>query len=155
MLRLSHIGVAAGLALLFPTGELDRIDGIMAEEKFSISIERLDFGFFRNKQWYRFDRSDPALRVTHEHLILNYQDSTLSNTPVRVEALWRIADLLKGLKRAEIGSPKRIMKQMDRTGTPVIIELCSGQDTIIMFDPGNKALPALTSILGLQKAMSP
>ena len=151
MLRLSHIGVAVGLALIVPAGELERIDEIMAKENFTISIECLDFGYFRNKQWYRFDRSDSMLIVTHEHLILNYQDSTLSNTPVRVEALWRIANLLKNLKRAEIESPKKVMKQIDRTGSPVIIELYSAQDTIIMFDPAKKALPTIMGILSMHK----
>jgi uncharacterized protein YkuJ len=151
MLHLSHIGVAAGLALIVPTGELERIDEVMAKEKFTISIECLDLGYFRNKQWYRFDRSDSTLRVTHEHLILNYQDSTLNDTPLRSEALWRIANLLKGLKRTEIESPKKVMKQMDRNGSPVIIELYSVQDTIIMFDPENKALPALMGILSTHK----
>jgi len=151
MLRLSHIGVAAGLALIVPTGELERIDEVMAKEKFTISIECLDLGCFRNKQWYRFDRSGSTLRVTHEHLILNYQDSTLSNTPARVEALWRIAGLLKDLKRAEIESPKKVMKQMDRTGSPVIIELYSAQDTIIILDPQNQALPVLMGILSMHR----
>jgi uncharacterized protein YkuJ len=151
MLRLSHIGVAAGLALIVPTGELERIDEVMAKEKFTISIECLDLGYSRNKQWYRFDRSDSTLRVSHEHLILNYQDSTLSSTPVRVKALWGIANLLKGLKRAEVESPKKIAKQFDRTGMPVIIELYSAQDTIVMLDPENKALPALVSILNMHK----
>jgi hypothetical protein len=153
MLRLSHIGIggAACFALMAPPGDLERIDEVMAKEKFTISIERLDFGFFQNKQWYRFDRSDSTLRVTHEHMILNYQDSTLRNTPVRAEALWRIANLLKGLKRAEIESPKKVLKQMDRNGTPEVIELYSGQDTIIMLDPENRALPALLGILSMHK----
>ncbi len=140
-----HIGAIAaiGLCVGVATGDEERIDRITAMESYTISVDRMDLGYFHNMQWFRFTHHGSDLRVSHEHLVGNWQDSTLQNTPLKSEASSRIAAILKDLKRFETEEPRKYRRACNKNGMWDFINLYVTGDTVVMVDPENKVLPAL------------
>lgn len=140
-----HIGAIATIGLCFgvATSDEERIDRITAMESFTISVDRMDLGFFHNMQLFRFTQNGADLHVTHEHLVGNWQDSTLQNTPLKSEASFRIASVLKDLKRFETEESRKYRRACKKNGMWDFINLYVPGDTVVLVDPENKVLPAL------------
>lgn len=132
-------------------GDPQLISQIMHSNKFTISIERLDFGFMHNKQDYIFEKSEKDLLVTHGHLCQNYQDTLLDKTSLKVGVLDSLINFCSEIYLFQINHPRKHKRLFNKKGVHDLIYVQNAQDTILISDVHFKAINGLGNMIHRNK----
>lgn len=131
--------------------EIELISKIVNSKEFTISIERLDLGYFHNKQDYIFECNENGIFVTHKHLVANWENATLNNTSLKVSVKDSLIDFCSEVKEFELTKTKKHNRLFNKSGVHDYIYVMNKKDTVIISDVKTKAMKKFHSLISTSR----
>jgi len=122
------------------------IESIINSSQFTITIERLDFGYIMNQQIYAFN-NNKSLSVT-QHIRLNpEQKSTLNNTKLKSSTTKALIEYCSSIKLFELNKNNEHKTLFNTMDIHDFIYITNLKDTVLLSDVHSKAINNIRNII--------
>jgi len=126
--------------------ETKRINQILQSNNLSISIEKLDFGYVKNKQIYFIDKASDQVYVTHRAMYEKEQNN-LNSTKVNPKVIQELTNFFIQLKDFEINQKPQHDTLFNRKNNHQFITLQNQTDTLLVSDVKDEGFTKIQEII--------
>ncbi len=131
--------------------ETKRINQIMQSNNLSVSIEKLDFGYVKNKHIYFIDKMSGQVYVTHRAMYENEQNNNLNSTKVNPKVIQELSEYFMHLKDFEINHKLEHDTLFNRKNNHQFITLQNQTDTLLISDVKDEGFTKIQEIIANNK----
>ena len=132
-------------------GETKKINQIMQSNNLSISIEKLDFGYVKNKHVYFIDKASNQVYITHRAMYENEQNNNLNSTKVNPKVIQELSDYFIQLTDFEINHKSEHDTLFNRKNNHQFITLQNQTDTLLISDVKDEGFTKIQEIIANNK----